>query len=129
MIGRVGVTKLEAQEIKRTAAKQAKDKANAEMWSVDVAVFILGILAIILILLFQGIRAEIAVPIAIFGLGMGWIVGWRQGRRLYKSYYAEELIRSGVKLETPEGETVEEMVRKALVMKWQRERPDYDKDV
>lgn len=128
-MGRAEATKLEVQEIKRTAAQQAKEKANAEMWSVDIAVFMLGVLAIILILRFQGLRAEIAVPIAIFGLGMGWIVGWRQGRRLYKIYYDEELARYGVELKEPEEETVEEMVKKALVMKWKRERPDYDNDV
>ena len=128
-MGRAEATKLEVQEIKRTAAQQAKEKANAEMWSVDIAAFMLGVLAIILILRFQGLRAEIAVPIAIFGLGMGWIVGWRQGRRLYKIYYDEELARYGVELKEPEEETVEEMVKKALVMKWKRERPDYDNDV
>lgn len=128
-MGRAEATKLEVQEIKRTAAQQAKEKANAEMWSVDIVVFMLGVLAIILILRFQGLRAEIAVPIAIFGLGMGWIVGWRQGRRLYKIYYDEELARYGVELKEPEEETVEEMVKKALVMKWKRERPDYDNDV
>ncbi len=128
-MGRAEATKLEVQEIKRTAAQQAKEKANAEMWSVDIAAFMLGVLAIILILRFQGLRAEIAVPIAILGLSMGWIVGWRQGRRLYKIYYDEELARYGVELKEPEEETVEEMVKKALVMKWKRERPDYDNDV
>ena len=54
---------------------------------------------------------------------MGWIVGWRRGRRLYKSYYDEELARSGGDVKEPEEitleETVEETVRKALMNRWQ----------
>ena len=87
------VTRPDISEMDGIATQLARSKASAEMWSVDIAVFMLGILAIILILLFQGIRAEIAVPIAIFGLGMGWFVGWRQGKRLYLRFYNAELAR------------------------------------
>ena len=33
------ITKLAAQEIKRTTARQVKDKANAEAWNVNVTIF------------------------------------------------------------------------------------------
>ena len=114
-------TKLDIQEIERTAAQQARNKANAEAWNVNIAIFLFAILSIIIILGFQGIRIEIAASVATFGLGMGWTVGWRQRRRLYKSYYDEELARYGVELEEPEEETVEEMVRKALIRRWRSE--------
>jgi len=120
-VGEAEVAKLDIQEIKRTAAQRARTKANAEMWSLDIAIFMLAVLVLILILLSQGIGTEIALPIAIFGLSMGWLVGWRQGRRLYESYYNEELAGSGVELEQPEEETVEEIVRKALVKRWKSE--------
>ncbi len=46
---------------------------------------------IVIILSFQGIGIEIVAPIAFFGLAMAWLVGWRQGRQLYKRFYDEEL--------------------------------------
>ncbi|MFC1977045.1 hypothetical protein ACFLWS_02095 [Chloroflexota bacterium] len=120
-VGEAGVTKLDIQEVQRTAARQARDKANAEAWNANIAIFLFAILSIIIILGFQGIGIEIAAPVAIVGLGMGWIVGWRQARQLYRNYYDEELARFGVKLEEPEEETVEEMVRKALIRRWKNE--------
>jgi len=124
-VGKAEVAKIDISEIKRTAEQQARTRANADMWSVDIAIFMLGVLFIIVILLYQGVGTEIAVPIAIFGLCMGWFVGWRQGRRLYKIYYDEELIRSRVKLEELEEKTIEEsaeeMVRKALMKRWKSE--------
>ena len=102
-------TKLDIKEIERTAAQQAKDKANTEAWNFDIAIFLFAILIINIILMFEGIRMEVSASVAVFGLGMGWIVGWRQRRRLYKDYYDEVLAKSGVVLEEPEEETVEEL--------------------
>ncbi len=60
-------------------------------WNLDVAIFLFAVVIIVIILSFQGIRIEIVAPIAIFGLAMAWLVGWRQGRQLYERFYAEEL--------------------------------------
>ena len=125
-MGEVEVDKLDISEMERTARQLAREKANAEMWSVDIAIFMVGVLAIILILMLQGIGAEIAQPIAIFGLGMGWLVGWRQGRRLYQRYYDEELVRledkfRGTDKETVE-DTLEEKVRRVLTDRWREGR-------
>ncbi|MFC1898935.1 hypothetical protein ACFLXP_01165 [Chloroflexota bacterium] len=114
----VKTTKLDIKEIERTAKQRAKDKANTEAWSAEIAIFLFAILTINIILTLEGVRAEISALVAIIGLGMGWLVGWRQGRRLYKVYYDQEIARPGVELEEPYEETVEEMVRKALVSRW-----------
>ncbi len=34
---------------------------------------------------------EIVAPIAIFGLAMVWLTGWRRGKQLYRRFYDEEL--------------------------------------
>ncbi len=121
-MGEAEVTKLDISEIERTARKLARNRANTEMWSADIALYIFAVLVIIVILLFEGVRNEISVLIAIFGLGMGWLVGFRQGKRLYQRFYDEELVRLGggfreTDTETAK-ETVEEMVRKALTDRW-----------
>ncbi len=58
--------------------------------------------------------------IAIFGLAMVWLVGWRQGRQLYEIFYEEELAKLERDLERKETmeETVEEKVQRALRERW-----------
>jgi len=105
-------------EIEQIAAQRAKDKASAARWNLDIAVFLFAILIIIIILLFQGIGIGVVAPIAIFGLAMVWLSGWRQGRQLYERFFDEELARIRYERihaaeETTE-ETVEEKVQRAL---------------
>ena len=84
-------TKQVSPEMERKAAQRARDRAKAARWDLDVAVFLFAVLIIIIILLFQGIGVEIVAPVAIFGLAMAWLVGWRRGRQLYQRFYDEEL--------------------------------------
>ena len=111
-------------EIEPTAARRARDRAGAARWNLDVAVFLFAVLIIVIILLFQEVKIEVVAPIALFGLAMVWLVGWRRGRQLYQGFYEEELTkleRESVK--TAEGttvdETIEEKVQKALRERWQ----------
>jgi len=107
-------------EIEQEAAGRAKDRANAARWDLNVAVFMFGVLIIIIILLFQGVGLAIVAPVALFGLVMVWLVGWRQGRQLYPRYYEEELIRlqRESKAKGAAEETVEEKIQKALRERW-----------
>ncbi|MFC2041179.1 hypothetical protein ACFLTY_02520, partial [Chloroflexota bacterium] len=88
----------------------------------DIAVFLFGVLAIIIILLFEGIGTEIVAPVAVFGLAMVWLVGWRQGRQLYGRFYDEELVKLERELkrtvEKTVEETIEEKVQRALRERW-----------
>ncbi len=73
------------------AVQRAKYRANASRWNLDVAIFLFGILAIIVILGTQGVGIWILAPIAVFGLIMVWTVGWRQAKKAYQIYIDEEL--------------------------------------
>jgi Flp pilus assembly protein TadB len=113
-------------EMERTAAQRARDRARAARWDLDVAIFLFGILAILIILLFQGIGISIVAPVAVFGLAMVWLVGWRRARQLYPRFYEEELsklrqeLEKGVEgvVEKTVEETIEEKVQKALRERW-----------
>jgi c-di-AMP phosphodiesterase-like protein len=105
------------------ATRRARDRAKDARWDLNIAIFLFAVLIIIIILLFQEIKIEIVAPVAIFGLAMVWLVGWRQGRQLYQRFYDEELATLERELQkTAEGatieETVEEKVQKALRERW-----------
>jgi len=109
------------EEVKQQAPIRARQRARTSTWDLNVAVFLFAVLIIILILLFQGVGIEIVGPIAIFGLAMVWLVGWRRGRQLYTSFYPEELAKLEQDLKSREKqveaaieETVEEKVQKAF---------------
>ena len=109
------VVKQISPEMERKASQRAKDRAMVARWNLDVAIFLFAILIIIIILLFQGIGVEVVAPIAIFGLAMIWLVGWRNGRQLYDRFYEEELEQELRKtLKGTVEQTIEQQVQKAL---------------
>ena len=117
-------------EMKRVAVRRATERARIARWDLNVAVFLFVVLIIVIILLFQNIGIEIVAPVAIFGLAMVWIMGWRRGQQLYRSFYDEELFKlekemaaeekekKEKKAEKPIEETVEEAVQRALRERW-----------
>ena len=80
-----------SQEIRQTSEQRARDRANAARWDLDVAVVTFAILAIVVILLFQGVGIEVVAPASMFGLAMAWFMGWKKGNQLYERFYEEEL--------------------------------------
>jgi len=76
---------------KRRARSTATLRTRQTMWDLDIAIFLFAVLIIIIILLFQGVDVIISTPVAIFGLTMVWLVGWRRGRQSYQYFYEEEL--------------------------------------
>ena len=107
-------------ETERAAVRRAKDRANAARWSLEVAVFLFAVLIIVIILLFKGIGIEIVGPIALVGLSLVWLMGWRQGKRLYQHFYDEELetLQQTQRDITAVEETIEEQVQKAFRQRW-----------
>ncbi len=101
-------------ETERMAAQRAQERARVARWDLDIAVFLFAILIIIVILLFQEIGIEIVAPVAVFGLAMVWLVGWRRGRQLYQRFYDEELSKLKPQQKETKEETVEERVQRAL---------------
>lgn len=125
------MSELAREEIKQEAVRRAEERARIARWDLDVAVFLFVVLIIVLILLFQGFGIGIVAPVALFGLVMVWIVGWRRGRQLYRSFYDEELFRlerekkeaeeqekRERKVEKTIAETIEETVQRALRERW-----------
>ena len=126
MEDKAGVPEQENEKIKQLAARRAGLRARDARWDLDIAVFLFGVLTIVIILLFQGIVVEVVGPVALFGLVMVWYVGWRRGKQLYQIFYEEELAdlkEDMEKKEKPAGETIEETieekVQKALRERWQ----------
>ena len=111
-----------SREDEQAAWQKARDRAAVARWDLNIAIFLFAVLIIVVILLFQGVGISIVSPIAIFGLAMVWLVGWRRGRQLISRFYEEEmsLLRQNLKQtikETVE-ETIEEKVQKALRERW-----------
>jgi len=101
-------------ELEQEAAKKAGYRAKTARWDLDVAVFFFAILCIIVILLSEGIRFEVVAPIAALGLALGWLMGWRKGKLAYERFYDEELVKLENQQLEASGETLEEIVQKAL---------------
>ena len=125
MADKAGVVAGVSAEMERTATQRAKERALNARWDLNIAIFLFAVLIIVIILLFQDIGIEIVAPVAIFGLAMVWLTGWRRGRQLYQYFYDEEVSRlkqevTKVVKETVE-ETIEERVQKALLERWQKE--------
>lgn len=105
-------------EMDKMAGQKAIDRSNAARWDLDIAVFLFAVLIIVIILLFEGITIGFVGPVALFGLTMVWLVGWRRGKQLYRRFYDEEIntLRLEVKKTGNEAlvNTLEERVQQAL---------------
>ena len=123
---KTNILKQTNKETQKQASDRAKVRARNARWDLNVAIFLFAVLIIVIILLFQDIGVEFVAPIAIFGLAMVWVVGWRRGKQLYDIFYDEEVIRleqelkkkekaGGKKLKEVIEETIEEKVQKVYV--------------
>ena len=96
------------------AIQRASERARTARWDLNIAIFLFAILIIIIILLFQGFTLEVVAPIAVVGLGLVWLVGWRQGRQLYERFLEEELAKLEFERTRKVEEAVEEAVQRTL---------------
>lgn len=87
------------------------------------AVFFFAVLTSVLILLFEDVRVEFVASAGVVGLFLGWLMGWSKGKQLYGTFYAEEIVKleeeSRKAAEKPFEVTLEEIVRKAILQRWQ----------
>ncbi len=77
--------------VERLATQIARNKADVAKWSLNLVIFLFAILAAIIILTGQGFGIGVVAPLAILGLAVAWLVGWRKGRQLYHYFYVQEL--------------------------------------
>ncbi len=114
-------------QMEQTAVQRARDRAGNARWDLNIAIFLFAVLILVIILAtYTKMGIEVVASIALFGLVMVWLVGWRRGKQLYPRFYDEELskleqelkktVKAAVK-ETVE-ETIEEKVQKALRARW-----------
>jgi len=114
-------------ETEQTAARRARDRAKNARWDLNVLILLFAILIVVIILAtYTKAGLEVVAPIAIFGLAMVWLVGWRRGGQLYQRFYDEELSKLEKELKKTVArtvkktveETIEERVQKALRERW-----------
>ncbi len=112
-----------SREMDQAAAQRARDRAGNARWDLNIAIFLFAVLILVIILAaYTKVGLEVVAPVALFGLAMVWLVGWRRGRDLYRRFYDEELLKLEQELKTTiKGtieETIEEKVQKALRERW-----------
>lgn len=118
-----GVTEV-SPKMEREAAQRATDRARNARWDLNIAVFLFAILILVIILsTYTEAGLEVVAPIAVVGLGLVWLQGWRRGKKLYERFYEEEITRlvqeSKSTFREAVEETVDERVQKALRQRWQ----------
>ncbi len=104
-------------ELERAAMQKARDRAMSGRWDLNVAIFLFAVLIIVIILLYQDVGIELVAPVAIFGLAMVWLVGWRRGKQLYVHFLEEEIGAARREVDKTLGaieEIIEDRVQKAL---------------
>ena len=104
-------------ELERAAMGRARDRAASGRWDLNIAIFLFAVLIIVIILLYQKVGIEVVAPVAIFGLAMVWLVGYRRGKQLYQHFLEEEIATAKREIDKVMGaldETIEDRVQKAL---------------
>lgn len=123
MIDEAEATAQISVKMEKTARRKAKDRAIEARWSLEIALFLFAVLIIVIILAqYTKVGLEIVASVAVFGLAVVWLAGWKRGRKLYQRFYEEELSALEQELKTTvKGvveETIEEKVQKALRERW-----------
>jgi Flp pilus assembly protein TadB len=110
-------------DMEQTAAGRARDRARNARWDLNIAIFLFAVLILVIILAtYTNVGIEVVAPVALFGLAMVWVVGWRRERQLFQRFYNEELLRLERDIKravkgkgkTSIEETLEDKVQKAL---------------
>jgi len=127
MMDEAEVAKDVSPEMEQLAAQRARDRARNARWDLNVAIFLFAVLILVIILAtYTKMGIEVVAPVAIFGLAMVWLCGWRRGKQLYPRFYEEELaeleqeLKKAIKgtVDKAVEETIEEKVQKALRERW-----------
>jgi len=71
----------------------ANEKARSQKWDMNMVVFMFAIMLVTVLLLYEGVDPMYMAPIALFGLVMCWFVSWREGKKLYRRYFKQEMDR------------------------------------
>ncbi len=91
MLNKVEDYGLTLAETEQRAAARARDKVRGAGWDASSAVLAYATLVAVILLKLEGIAIEIVATIAVVGLALVWLMGWRRGRQLFRRFYKEEL--------------------------------------
>ncbi|MFC1953046.1 hypothetical protein ACFLWR_02825 [Chloroflexota bacterium] len=109
------------------ATQRARDRAKVGRWDLNIAIFLFAVLILVIILAtYTKAGIEIVAVVALFGLSMVWMIGWKRERQLFHRFYEEELAnteqstQTSLKAAVKESveKTIEEQVQKALRERW-----------
>ena len=117
MTKELGVAAEIGPELEQAAMRRARDRAASGRWDLNIAIFLFAVLIIVIILLYQKVGIEVVAPVAIFGLVMVWLVGYRRGKQLYQHFLEEEIAAARREVDKVMGaleETIEDRVQNAL---------------
>ena len=91
MANEVEASKPTSKDIEHLASERATEKVKTARWDFTIAILAYATLGAVVILRLEGIAIEIVAIIAILGLAMVWLIGWKRGKRLFRRFYDDEL--------------------------------------
>jgi len=77
----------------RKAIHRARDRANAARWNLDIAVLLFCVLTFVFILSIGQVGVFLISFVAVFGLSIAWIIGWRRATKVFWQFLEEELAK------------------------------------
>ncbi len=94
----VNITEQLIKEMEFLAKRSAMQRAQSAKWDIDVAAFYFTILILVIILVYYGAEIWIVAVSAVTGLVFGWLIGWIKGKRKFRLFYDEELLKVELEL-------------------------------
>ncbi|MFC2034777.1 LuxR C-terminal-related transcriptional regulator [Chloroflexota bacterium] len=74
------------------ATRIARNRSNVAKWDLNILIVLFAVLVTVIILISMNIDTWIVAVVAIGGLSLIWLIGWRRSRRLFQHFYSEELV-------------------------------------
>lgn len=108
-------------EMEQSATEKARERARSGRWDLNIAIFLFAVLiAIIILATYTKAGIEIVAPVAILGLAIVWLVGWRREKKLFQRFYEEEVTRAEQELKKTVTGVVKGTIEEAIDAKIQR---------
>ncbi len=98
MMYKVNITEELVKKMEFLAKRNAMQRAQSAKWDIDVAAFYFTILILVIILVYYDTEIWIVAPSAVIGLVFGWLIGWIKGKRKFRLFYDEELLKVELEL-------------------------------
>jgi curved DNA-binding protein CbpA len=94
MPAEIETTKWLNGQTRQRAARRAQRRAGAQRWTRSSVIFAFAVFAVMLVLALFGVSDWVKIPVAISGITVLWIIGWRKEKELFPGFLDEELAKS-----------------------------------